>query len=88
MSRLALFGRPWVVFDASNKEHRKWFAEFNKNSSWAHCPVRFVVDDDHGDLITMIQRHLIQYYVDREFVVKKQHDSREWQVVKKQQKRG
>jgi hypothetical protein len=88
MSRLALFGRPWVVFDASNKDHRKWFAEFNKNSSWAHCPVRFVVDDDHGDLITMIQRHLIQYYVDREFVVKKQHDSREWQVVKKQQKRG
>ena len=88
MSRLALFGRPWVVFDAANKDHRKWFAEFNKNSSWAHCPVRFVVDDDHGDLITMIQRHLIQYYVDREFVVKKQHDSREWQVVKKQQKRG
>ena len=88
MSRLALFGRPWVVFNAANKDHRKWFAEFNKNSSWAHCPVRFVVDDDHGDLITMIQRHLIQYYVDREFVVKKQHDSREWQVVKKQQKTG
>jgi hypothetical protein len=86
MSRLALFGRPWVVFDATNKDPRRWFAEFNKNSSWAHCPVRFVVDD--GDLITMIQRHLIQYYVDREFVVKKQHDSREWQVVKKQQKRG
>jgi len=72
MSRLALFGRPWVVFNAANKEHRKWFAEFNKNASWAHCPVRFVVDDDHGDLITMIQRHLIQYYVDREFVAKKQ----------------
>ena len=72
MSRLALFGRPWVVFDASNKEHRQWFAEFNKHSSWAHCPVRFVVDDDHGDLITMIQRHLIRYYVDREFVVKTQ----------------
>jgi len=42
--------------------------------------VRFVVEDDNGDLVTMIQRRLIQYYVSREFapaavksVVKKQH---------------
>jgi hypothetical protein len=72
MSRLALFGRPYVVFDATNKDHRRWFAEFNKNLTWSHCPVRFVADDDHGDLVTMIQRNLIQYYVDREFVAKKQ----------------
>jgi hypothetical protein len=25
------------------------------------------VSDDHGDLVTMIQRRLIQHYVDREF---------------------
>ncbi len=67
MSRLALYGRPYVVFDASNKDHRRWFAEFNKNRTWKGCPVRFVVDDDQGDLITMIQRRLIQFYVDREF---------------------
>lgn len=67
MSRLALFGRPYTVFDPTNKDHRRWFAEFNKSLTWAHCPVRFVVDDDHGDLITMIQRNLIQYYVDKEF---------------------
>ena len=67
MSKLALFGRPYVVFDATNRDHRRWFAEFNKNRSWAHCPVRFVVDDDQGDLITMIQRRLIQFYVDKEF---------------------
>lgn len=74
MSRLALFGRPYVIFDPSNKDHRRWFAEFNKNLSWAHCPVRFVIDNDQGDLITMIQRRLIQYYVDKEFktVVEKQ----------------
>jgi len=72
MSRLALFGRPYVVFDATNKDHRRWFADFTRNLTWANCPVRFVVDDDHGDLVTMIQRHLIQYYVDREFVAKKQ----------------
>jgi hypothetical protein len=67
MSKLELYGRNYVVFDATNKDHRKWFAEFNKSLSWGHCPVRFVIDNDHGDLVTMIQRSLIQYYVDKEF---------------------
>jgi hypothetical protein len=67
MSKLELSGRQYVVFNPQNKDHRKWFAEFNKNRTWANCPVRFVIDNDHGDLITMIQRSLIQYYVDREF---------------------
>jgi hypothetical protein len=67
MSKLELCGRQYVVFDAKNKDHRKWFAEFNKNRTWSSCPVRFVIDNDHGDLVTMIQRSLIQYYVDREF---------------------
>jgi len=39
--------------------------------TWSNCPVRFVVDDDHGDLVTMIQRNLIQYYVDKEFGTEK-----------------
>jgi hypothetical protein len=67
MSKLQLFGRPYVVFDVNNKEHRRWFAEFEQNCSWGNCPVRFVVDDDNGDLITMIQRRLIHFYVDKEF---------------------
>ena len=62
-----MYGRPYVVFDAKNKDHRKWFAIFNKSRAWSQCPVRFVVNDDHGDLITMIQRELIQHYVDKEF---------------------
>ena len=80
MSRLALHSRPFVVFNPANKEHRKWFAEFNRSAKWGNCPVRFVVEDDNGDLVTMIQRRLIQYYVSREFapvavksVSKKQH---------------
>jgi hypothetical protein len=72
VSRLALHGRLWVVFDAKNKQHRRWFADFNKTGAWGRCPVRFVVNDDHGDLVTMIQRELIQYYVDKEFVAEKQ----------------
>jgi hypothetical protein len=67
MSRLQLHGRPWVVFDAKDKKHRKWFAAFNKTGAWGSCPVRFVVNDDHGDLITQIQRELIAHYVGREF---------------------
>jgi len=73
MSVLELHGRPYVVFDPKNKQHRRYYSEFVKNTSWGSCPVRFVVPEDHGDLVTMIQRSLVKYYVEREFpsVVKK-----------------
>jgi len=88
MSRLQLYGRPWVVFDAQNKDHRRWFAEFNKNLSWKNCPVRFVVNEDHGDLITQIQRSLIQFYVDKEFGTDADpHTRTKPGVVGKQQKK-
>jgi hypothetical protein len=83
MSRLALYGRPWVVFNAKNREHRQWFADFNETAQWGRCPVRFVVNEDHGDLITQIQRELIQYYVDKEFTASR---VRPKTVAKKPQK--
>lgn len=66
-------GRPFVVFDPDNKDHRRWYNQFIDLGTWGRCPVRFVVPDDHGDLVTMIQRSLIKFYVDKEFktVVKK-----------------
>jgi len=67
MSRLAFIGRPWVAFEATDAQHRAWFAEFQKLGTWGKCPVRFIISDDHGDLITMIQRRLIEYYVGKEF---------------------
>jgi len=67
MSRLEFHGRPYVAFDATNKDHRKYFAEFQRMKTWGRCPVRFIVADDHGDLVTMIQRRLIEHYVSREF---------------------
>jgi hypothetical protein len=67
MSRLDFVGRPWTAFDSSNKQHRQWFADFQRKGTWGNCPVRFIVPDDSGDLVTMIQRRLIQHYVDKEF---------------------
>lgn len=87
MSKLNLYGRPYVIFDAKNKDHRRWFADFNKNRTWSRCPVRFVVDQDVGDLITQIQRELIQYYVDKEFGTELDPRVRERTVAKKQQKK-
>ena len=71
MSRLALHSRPFVVFDAKNKDHRTWFAEFNATAKWGNCPVRFLLDESAGDLVTQIQRRLIQYYVTQEFQPKR-----------------
>jgi hypothetical protein len=68
MSKLAYHSRPWVAFDASNKEHRRYYAQFLKVNTWGHCPVRFIVEGDHGmDLPTMMRNKLCEYYVEQEF---------------------
>ncbi len=66
MSILIKAGRPWVTFDVRKPEHRQWYAEFQSQNTWGHCPVRFI-SPDIGDLVTMIQRSLIDYYVNQEF---------------------
>jgi hypothetical protein len=58
-----------VAFDPHNKDHRRYFAEFQTNHTWGGCPVRFIVPEDHGDLISLMQRSLIQYYIGKEFQV-------------------
>jgi len=68
MSRLEYYSRPWVAFDVENKEHRRYYAEFLRFNSWGHCPVRFLVTDEHGmDLPTMIRNKLCEFYVREEF---------------------
>ena len=72
MSRLEFYCRPLVAFDPTNKDHRRYYAEFVNTSSWGTCPVRFIVPEDHGgDLVSMIKNSLINYYVEREFQFKK-----------------
>ena len=67
MSILNYYHRPWVAFNAEDRDHRQWFAEFQKSGTWGHCPVRFIIADEQGDLVTMIQRRLIKFYVEKEF---------------------
>jgi hypothetical protein len=81
MSRLAYYSRPWVAFDVTNKEHRRYYAEFVKFQTWGRCPVRFIVTDEHGmDLPTMIKNKLCEYYVEQEFrrenLTKRNHKGR------------
>ena len=56
-----------MSFDERNRQHRKWYFEFVKHKTWGRCPVRFIITDDGGDLLTMIQRRLNQFYTQREF---------------------
>jgi len=67
---LDLHMRPIVCFDSANHDHRKWFAEFQKTHTWGKCPVRFAVpgDSSGGDLVAMIQKTLLAYYVSKEFI--------------------
>lgn len=67
MSLLQFKSRPWTVFDPADKDHRRWYYQFTQHGSWGRCPYRFIVPDDHGDLITMCQRALVKYYVEHEF---------------------
>jgi hypothetical protein len=66
-SKLDLFVRPVVLFDATNKKHREFFSNYLSTGSWGNCPYRFVVQDDYGNLIGHIQRELLEYYMGREF---------------------
>ena len=68
MSVLELSGRPFVVFDPANTDHRRFYYGFVKKGTWGGCPYRFVVPEDHGNLVTMIQRSLVKYYVEKEFM--------------------
>jgi hypothetical protein len=68
MSRLEYLARPLVAFDACNKDHRRYYWEYLAYRGWGTCPVRFICTEDHGDnLPAMIQRMMVEYYVNKEF---------------------
>ena len=74
MSRLELGCRPWALFDPANADHRRYYRQFALTNSWGQCPVRFMVLEDHGDLISMVQASLAKWYSWREFSFQKQQE--------------
>jgi len=92
MNKLEFFARPLVAFDATNKDHRRWYYEFLEYGGWGRCPVRFICPQDVGyDLTIMIRNQLIEYYVNREFsksVAKKQQTKTVVQTRQKKPKKG
>lgn len=75
--KLHLVTKPVVAFDVKNVKHRRDYAQFLLTGSWAHCSVRYEMDDLCGELQAVIQRRLLEYYVRQEFkrVVKKPQQS-------------
>ena len=59
-----------VLFDASNHQHRKHYAKFIENKSWGYVPIKFAVLGSRTDLVTQIERDLVDYYTHKEFKVK------------------
>jgi Fe-S cluster biosynthesis and repair protein YggX len=68
MANISTLVRPQVVFNSDNPDHRKWVANFIKTKSWRDCPVRFLVNDNSLDMANVVQRQLLEYYINKEFV--------------------
>lgn len=66
-SKLNVHIRQAVVFDPANKEHRKLYHQFVKQSSWTGCPYNWIIDDDSTSILYMIQKKLVGYYTHKEF---------------------
>lgn len=67
MSSLKLYGRPWVEFDVQDQQHRQWYFNFVKDNSWGRIPCRFTVSNEQGDLVSVIERKLNMFYIEKEF---------------------
>jgi hypothetical protein len=63
------FCRPWVVFDAGNPDHRRWFGEFLQNRTWGLCPVRFTIGgrEETTSIVGLMLNELVEYYTQQEF---------------------
>jgi hypothetical protein len=70
VSVLLLKARPLLAFDANNRQHRNYYAEFVKHKTWGYCPIRFAVGGSRIDLVTHIERELVDFYTLKEFKVK------------------
>lgn len=64
---LNLFRKPTIAFDVNNRQHRNDYAQFMKTGSWKHASVHYVVPDIAGEMQSVVQRKLLEYYSAKEF---------------------
>jgi len=67
MLKTFLLSRPYAVFDASDKEHRRAYYNFIKTKSWHNCPFQFVLEEPYFDLPSNINQKMVEYYMKQEF---------------------
>lgn len=67
MLKTFLLSRPYAVFDASDKEHRRAYYNFVKTKSWHNCPYQFVLEEPYFDLLSNINHKMVNYYLTQEF---------------------
>lgn len=59
--------RPETIFDPGVKEHRLAYSNFLKIKSWKDSKFRFILEDDHIDVVGSINSKLLNYYISKEF---------------------
>lgn len=59
--------RQSMFFDPENKEHRRYYWEFLRTSSWGNCPYTWVIDDESASVPHMMHKKLVEYYLNKEF---------------------
>lgn len=59
--------RPVVTFDATNVVHREAYHVFVRTSTWGKSPVRFILEDNYTDVVSMIATKLLAHYLEAEF---------------------
>ena len=67
MTALSKIARPEVVFDANNDLHREYYYIMKKTNTWGTCPVVFMLSPEYLDVISMIEKLLVEYYINKEF---------------------
>ena len=62
------YGRPFVTYDPSNKQHREYFSQFMKTNTWGNSPVRFIIDNEESaNFIATLKNQTLLYYMGKEF---------------------
>ena len=70
MNKLLMNCRPESAFDASDKQHRKAYYTFIKDSSWGKSPYQFILEPGFEDVPTLCRHRLCEYYVTKEFATR------------------